>query len=71
MTSPDIPAPDILRATLKRRTEKHGNAAMARSIGIAEDVLWNFCKERTKELKHSDLVKVLQYINIKPENESV
>jgi hypothetical protein len=62
----NIPTPSTLRATLKRRTEKHGNAAMARQIGIAEDVMWNFCKERTKELKHSDLVKVLQYLNLAP-----
>jgi hypothetical protein len=67
MTPPLIPTPSTLRATLKKRASKQGNAALARSIGIAEDKLWNFCHGRTKELKHSDLVKVLQYLNIHSE----
>jgi lambda repressor-like predicted transcriptional regulator len=62
----NIPTPDTLRATLKRRSAKHGNAALARSIGIAPDKLWNFSSGRTFELKHRDLVAVLRHLNINP-----
>ena len=63
----NIPTPDTLRATLKRRSAKHGNAALARSIGIAPDKLWNFASGRTYELKHRDLVAVLRHLNINTE----
>ena len=62
----NIPTPDTLRATLKHRAGKCGSAGLARTIGIAQDKLWNFINRRTFELKHRDLVKVLRYLNINP-----
>lgn len=55
-----IPSPAALRKSLARRAAKQGVAALARDLGLSVDVVWNFISRRTKELKHSDVIRALR-----------